>query len=260
MKLVLFGFLISVITLSKLNAQPIVKHPVFVLVPGAWHGGWAWHKVSAGLRAKGEVVYTPTLSGLGEHKNTVNNQIDLDTHIADLVNLIEMEDLHDVILVGHSYAGAVIAGVADRIPERLNKLVFLDAMIVENGQSALTIQPKEVQEALYKVAKKNGGSSVPSWPADAFGVTDREDAKWVNARLTAQPFKTFTQPLTLKHPFGNNLPLIYIACTNPMLPIVKEISARIEKDKNWKYYTLNTGHDAMVTQPKEVITLLELIK
>ncbi|MFT4033451.1 MAG: alpha/beta hydrolase, partial [Siphonobacter sp.] len=104
--------------------------PVFVLVHGAWHGGWCWQDVSQNLREKKYLVYTPTLSGLGEHKNTTNDNINLQTHITDIINLIEMDDLRNVILVGHSYAGTVIAGVADSIPERLSKLVYLDAMIV----------------------------------------------------------------------------------------------------------------------------------
>lgn len=257
-----FYLLISITLLGTgiSNAQSNGKKPVYVLVHGAWHGGWAWQKVSAGLRGQGEIVYTPTLSGLGEHKNTLNYDINLETHISDLVNLIEMEDLHDVILVGHSYSGAVIAGVADRIPERLSKLVFFDAMIVDNGQSAFTVQPKEIQNAIAGIAAKSKGLSVPAWSADAFGVTNPDDIKWVNSRLTAHPYKTFTQKLMLKHPFGNGLPLIYIACTNPMLPIVKEIVSKIQNNGHWKYYTLDTGHDAMITKPDEVTALLESLK
>jgi pimeloyl-ACP methyl ester carboxylesterase len=110
-----------VMNASKAYAQSGEKRPVYVLVHGAWHGGWCWQKISAKLRADGADVYAPTLNGLGEHKNTLNSEINLDTHIADIVNLIKMEDLDNVILVGHSYAGTVIAGVADRIPERLKK-------------------------------------------------------------------------------------------------------------------------------------------
>ncbi len=109
---------LSVLILSSVisNAQSTQKNPVYVFVHGAWHGGWCWQKVSKNLRGHGAEVYTPTLSGLGEHQNTINKDINLDTHIEDVVNLIVMEDLHNVILVGHSYAGTVIAGVADRIP------------------------------------------------------------------------------------------------------------------------------------------------
>jgi pimeloyl-ACP methyl ester carboxylesterase len=229
---------------------------VFVLVHGAWHGGWCWQKVSTQLRAAGNVVYTPTLSGLGEHKNTLNKEVDLNTHISDIVNLIIMEDLHNVVLVGHSYAGTVIAGVADRIPERLSKLVFLDAMIVENGQSPISVQPKEMAVKVAKSTEADHGLSIPAWPADVFGVTDAKDLKWTNERLTAQPYKTFTQKLVLKHPYGNGIPLTYIACVNPQMPVLKVFGDKAKNSPDWKYYTLNTGHDAMITMPDELSALL----
>lgn len=239
------------------KAQPLKEKPTFVLIHGAWHGGWAWEKVYSQLNGLGAKVYTPTLSGLGEHKNTLNADIDLNTHITDVVNFIEIQDLHNVILVGHSYAGTVIAGVADRIPERLSKLVFLDAMIVENGQSALSVQPKDTQEFFKAKAQENDhGLSLAALSADLFGVTDPSDIKWVNNRLTPQPFKTFTQPLELKNPFGNHLPLIYIACIQPQMPALKAFSDQTKNNKNWKYYSMNTGHDAMITQPKELSKLL----
>jgi pimeloyl-ACP methyl ester carboxylesterase len=255
MKTIFFFLLLAVAT--NLQAQATKKPPVFVLVHGAWHGGWCWQKVSADLRAHGASVYTPTLSGLGEHKNTLNRDIDLNTHIEDIVNLIVMEDLHDVVLVGHSYAGTVIAGVADRIPERLSKLVFLDALIIRNGQSALSEQPEQNKAFIMKAAEKDSGLSIPIWTADAFGVTDPKDIQWVNERLAAQPYKSFTQPLVLKHPYGNHLPLIYIGCINPVLFPIKRFMEEVQHDKSWKYYTMNTGHDAMVTTPHELATLFE---
>jgi len=231
----------------------VYAKPVYVLVHGAWHGGWCWQKVSAKLRAEGAVVYTPTLSGLGEHKNTLNADIDLNTHITDIVNLIVMEDLHDVILVGHSYGGIVIEGVADRIPERLSKLVFLDALVLESGESAISIQSKEVREKLEKAK----GLSLPAWSADAFGVTDTADVRWVNERLAPQPYKTFNQPLVLKHPLGNNLPMVYIACLKPQLPVLKQFSDKAQQGTGWRYYAMDTGHDAMVTAPDECTALLK---
>ncbi|GLU55558.1 alpha/beta fold hydrolase [Dyadobacter frigoris] len=260
-KSVISHLFLSVLILSSVisNAQSTQKNPVYVLVHGAWHGGWCWQKVSKNLRANGAEVYTPTLSGLGEHRNTLNKDINLDTHIEDIVNLIVMEDLRNVILVGHSYAGTVIAGVADRIPERLNKLIFLDAMIVRNGESALSVHPKEAREYSENSSKSSNGLSIPSFPVEAFGITNKEDAKWINERLTPQPFKTFTQTLVLKNPYGNHLPLIYIACTNPQMPVLKTFSDRVKNDKNWKHYSLNTGHDAMITVPDELSALLEKI-
>ncbi|MFT4204520.1 MAG: alpha/beta fold hydrolase [Chitinophagaceae bacterium] len=234
-------------------AQNKTDNPVFVLVHGAWHGGWCWQDISQNLRAKGYRVYTPTLSGLGEHKNTTTDNVNLQTHITDIINLIEMEDLRNVILVGHSYAGTVITGVADSIPERLSKLVYLDAMIVHNGESALSVQTEETQNYMNRIIEQK--QNVPPVSAENFGVSDTVKAKWVNDRLTPQPFNTFTQKLILKHKFGNNIPLVYIACVNPQLPVLEKLSKEAQNNSLWTYYTLNTGHDAMITMPKELSKL-----
>jgi pimeloyl-ACP methyl ester carboxylesterase len=256
-RLAFIGVLLSVLMLTDSYAQsPQPKGPVYVLVHGAWHGGWCWQRVSSILRASGALVYTPTLSGLGEHRNVLSPAINLDTHISDVVNLIEMEDLHNVILVGHSYAGTVIAGVADRIPKRLSKLVYLDAILVENGQSALSIQPRAVEETITKSAAKSGGLTIPAWPATVFGVKDTADARWVDARLTGHPLRTFSQRLVLQHPYGNHLPKIFIACTVDMLPAIVPFAEKTKKSKEWQYYELATGHDAMITAPEETAGLL----
>lgn len=242
---------------SIVLAQNNTEKPVFVLVHGAWHGGWCWQDVSKNLREEGYSVYTPTLSGLGEHKNTLNENVNLQTHITDIINLIVIEDLRNVILVGHSYAGTVIAGVADSIPERLSNLVYLDAMIVHNGESALSVQTEETQKYMNQIIEKK--QNVPPVSAENFGVTDTVKAKWVNERLTPQPFNTFTQKLILKHHFGNEIPLVYIACINPELPVLEKLSKEAQNNSLWTYYTLNTGHDAMITMPKELSKLLTKI-
>lgn len=240
--------------------SPKVQPPVYVLVHGAWHGGWAWQRVSSILRENGATVYTPTLSGLGEHRNTLSPAINLSTHIADIVNLIEMEDLHNVILVGHSYAGAVIGGVADRIPERLRKLVFLDPVVVESGQSVLSaINSKLVTAELTKAAAKDGGLSIPAWPASVYGIKDTADVRWLGARLTPQPYRSFTQKLTLAHPFGNHVPMVFIACTAAVNPEFAHFGRDAKNNKRWKYFELVTGHDAMMTAPKETAALFESI-
>jgi pimeloyl-ACP methyl ester carboxylesterase len=254
----LFVFILSTLnTYAQLNHQK----PIFVLVHGAFHGGWCWQKVSHQLRSKGDIVYTPTLSGLAERRHTLNDQIDLNTHILDIVNLLIAEDLHDVVLVGHSYAGAVIAGVADRVPERLSKLIFLDAMLMENGQSALDVSPYDIRRYFVKAANDyDKGLSIPFFTSDFFGVTNSADIKWVNDRLTSQPYKTFAQPLVLKHSYGNGLPLIYIACTDPELRAIKPFADRVKADKNWNYLELKTGHDAMISQPVELSNMLQSLK
>lgn len=239
-------------------AQTSKETPVYVLVHGAWHGGWCWQKVSEKLRGNGDVVYTPTLSGMAERKNELNRQIDLNMHITDIVDLIKKEDLHNVILVGHSYAGAVIAGVADRIPDRLSKLVFLDAMLVRNGQSPLSVSSEDARKNLIKAAANfDGGLSVPAFPAEAFGITDWKDVEWVNAHVSNQPLNTFKQRLTLKHVYGNHLPLIYIACTSPQMLAIKPFADETRSAKGWKYLEIRTGHDAMVTEPDLLAEILQ---
>ena len=248
-----------ILTSFNLNAQN--KPRVFVLVHGAWHGGWSWEKVKGKLSEEGNQVYTPTLSGMGENRDKLNSTIDLNTHIEDIVNLIVKENLHHVVLVGHSYAGLVISGVADKIPERLEKLIYLDALLAENGESAFSVNPKESQDLFKKTALDyDKGLSIPAPSSTWFGVTDSTAVKWTNDHLTSQPFKTFSQPLNLKNSYGNKLPMTYIACISPQLPVLVQFSEKIKKNKNWKYYELQTGHDAMITMPTELARLLLSIK
>jgi pimeloyl-ACP methyl ester carboxylesterase len=259
-----FYLMILLLVLNSINLSAqnrSQQHSVFILVHGAWHGGWCWEKVKEKLSSKGDLVYTPTLSGMGEHKHNLDSTIDLNTHIQDIVGLIVKEDLHHVILVGHSYAGLVISGVADRIPERLEKLIYLDAVLAENGQSTFSVNPKESQEAFSKTAVDHDkGLSIPPPSSTWFGVTDSAAIKWTNDRLTSQPYKTFSQPLVLKHPYGNHLPLTYIACTSPELPVLIQFAEKAKNNKVWDYYELKTGHDAMVTMPSELAALLFSLK
>jgi len=237
-------------------AQNQGHRPTYVLVHGAWHGGWCWQDVAQRLTDAHYKVYAPTLTGLGERKHLIEPSVDIDTHIQDIVNLIEMEDLHDVYLVGHSYAGAVIAGVADRIPSRLHKLIFLDAMIIEDGQSPISLQPKAVQEVQLKNIQRK--ENFAPFDVALFGVTAPSMVAWVKDRLSPQPFGTFAQRLHLKNPYGNGLPLVYIACTDPQLPIMKEMSEKVRADHklNWQYREIATGHDAMLTEPKKLADML----
>jgi hypothetical protein len=138
-------------------------------------------------------------------------------------------------------------------------MIYLDAMIVENGESALSVHPKEAQEFSEKASEKDHGLSVPPFPVEAFGVTNPADIKWVGERLTPQPYRTFTQKLFLKNPYGNGVPLIYIACTNPQMPVLKTFSDRVKNNKNWQHYSLDTGHDAMITVPDKLSALLQSI-
>lgn len=247
-------FLAAAVNVSIAQNNP--KTPTFVLVHGAWHGGWCWQPVTTRLQAAGSVVYTPTMSGLGEYRDNLSPSTDLNTHINDIVHFIEIQDLSEVILVGHSYAGAVIAGVADRIPNRLKKLVFLDALLLENGRSLLSYQTAEGRAEMERQTIPTKGLSIPPFPARVFGIKDPATRKWVDERLTPQPYKSYIQPLTLQHAFGNNLPLIYIECVDEQLPVLKQFADKTRNNKAWEFYSLDTGHDAMITAPDQLTALL----
>ncbi|MDM0070597.1 alpha/beta fold hydrolase [Variovorax sp. J31P207] len=232
--------------------------PAFVLVHGAWHGGWCWTRVASQLRAAGHAVYTPTLTGLGERRHLLSPQVNLDTHIDDIVNLLDFEELENVVLVGHSYAGIVISGVADRARARLRQLVFLDALLLEPGKSLFSDFPQAVVDQRLKTIRETGAGvgAAPALPPSAFGVQDPTDAAWVKRRMTPQPVGTYLQPLQLKAPLGNSLPKTYIECTADPIATLEPTKARVRADAGWRTRTLATGHDAMVVAPGPLSDLL----
>lgn len=229
----------------------------FVLVHGAWHGGWCWWKVAPLLRAAGHTVHTPTLTGLGERAHLGTPQTDLDTHIQDVVNLLEYEELNDVILVGHSYAGMVIPGVADRATGRLAHLVHFDGYTPANGQSVMDIIATATQAS--RVAAHSHGDSWRIPPPDpaAWGITDEPDLRRLRAHLVGQPLGTCVQPLRLVRPAGADLPRTYIYCAGKATPdSFDAAAARLRDDPTWRYRELPTGHEAMITMPHELADLL----
>jgi pimeloyl-ACP methyl ester carboxylesterase len=229
----------------------------FVLVHGAWHGGWCWSKVAAILRGRGHAVITPTQTGLGERAHLLSKSITLDTFVEDIVNVIKFEELKDIVLVGHSFGGNAISGTADRMPERIKQLVYLDAAMLENGQSVFSMLPPDVVAARTKAAQDtSGGLSIPAPPAAAFGLSDPAQQAWLTARLTPHPFGTFTSPLNLKNKVGNGLPAVYISCTDPVYGPL-EASRQWVKKNGMKMIEIKTGHDAMVTLPEQLTDMLD---
>src|SRR5258705_105965 len=188
----------------------------FVLVHGAWHGGWCWSRGADRLRAAGRQGFTPTQTGLGERKHLLSKDITLDTFTKDIFNVIEAEELSNVILVGHSFGGLSISGIADAMPDKIRHLVYLDSLMVEGGKSPFDNLPPDIVAARRKAAEEtSGGLSLPAPPPSVFGISDAKDTDWVKRRLTPHPLNTYTSPLNIKGPVGNNLPRTYIACTNP---------------------------------------------
>ena len=230
--------------------------PHFLLIHGAWHGGWVWNEISEILRYQRYSVSTPTLTGLGEKKHLLSSKITIETFIEDVVNHIIFENLNDIILVGHSFAGSVISGVADRLKDRIQKLIYFDAMILIDSQKPFDITPKETVEQRIELAKKFGNNiSIPAPSADAFGVFDIKKSLLLEEKLTPHPLSAFQSKLILKNEVGNGIPLSYIFCTKPVYKSL-ESSREVVRKMKWPIFELNAGHDAMLTHPKETLNLL----
>ncbi len=228
----------------------------FVLVHGAWHGGWCWREVATSLRAQGHQVFTPTMTGLGERAHLLDANTGLSSCIADIAGVIIAEELQEVILVGHSFAGPVITGVADRIPECLKQLVYLDALVVQHGQSALSLFSAEVQQERSRTIDAEGlRMAIPA--PEKFGVTDPAQQAWLLRRLTPHPLKAYTEPLLLQHPLGNGLPKTYVAVTDPWYPPLAALREWLRVQPDWQWREIAAGHDAMATSPEALAALLE---
>jgi pimeloyl-ACP methyl ester carboxylesterase len=226
----------------------------YVLVHGGGHGGWCYQRVARILRAAGHEVYTPTLTGLGERAHLVTPDIDLDTHIQDIVAVLEYEDLHEVILAGHSYGGLVVTGAADRVPGRIGRLVYLDAGIPEDGQSLDDMAAGLMSEA-RRDARVVDGVELVLWPNSVsvrhYGVTDPDDAAWMQSKLTPHPWKCFGQPIRLKDAEAvKRIPRTEVWCTAMRAP-------RPEGEPLPEgVHELDTGHDLMITEPRATAEIL----
>ena len=228
----------------------------YVLVHGAYHGAWCWKKVATRLRAMDHTVYTPTLTGLGERAHLLRFRPSLDTFIEDVAQVIRYEELDDVILVGHSFGGSTVSGVADRMPERLRHLVYLDALVLQNGQSCATLNPSRI-EAYRQRARNGDGIGVP--PRDnarAYGITDPEMGRWLLTKLTPQPLQAYYDTLMLKHSLGNGVPASYIACTKPYFDGTAKAREFAKTVSGWNFVEIPTGHDAMLLIPDELSEML----
>jgi len=229
----------------------------YVLVHGAWHGGWCWKTVARILRAHGHQVFTPTLSGLGERAHLLSTTIDLGVFIQDVVNVLEYEDLHDVVLVGHSFGGLPIIGAADRVPQRIRQLVFLDAVVLEHGQTAFSrLAPEIVAQRIAQSNESSGGLSIPVPPASAFGVFEPAHVALLERHCTPHPLKTFDDPLVLNGPVGGAIPKAYIQCVNPVYAPMQATRDFVRAQKDWAWDEIETGHDAMISAPEALAAKL----
>ena len=229
----------------------------FVLLHGAWHGGWCWERVASILRARGYRVTTPTQTGLGERSHLMSPDIDLEVFADDVVNHLLWEGLTGVTLVGHSFGGNSISGAAARVPDHIARLVYLDALVPVGGRAPFDdLPPGVVADRLREADESSGGLSIPAPPAAAFGVTDAEDAAWLEARLTPHPLGTFRSALDLGPDPANGLPAEYVLCVDPQYGNV-EGSMNRARGLGWPVREIATGHDAMVTAPAPLADLLD---
>lgn len=233
--------------------------PTVIFVHGGFHGGWCWRRVADPLRAAGWRVYTPSLTGLADRAHLLTPQVTLETHVQDILGLIEAEELGEVILVGHSAAGAVITVVADRVPASIAGLLYLDASLPANGQSMLDFMgdSQGIPTLFRAQAEEHGdGWRVPAGlPFDAagFGVEDAADAAWVNRRMTAHPLAAFTDPVRLSGAGERVKRRVYIRCEGFQIAHGEPLIARLEKDPHWHTERWDCGHSPQVTAPARVV-------
>jgi pimeloyl-ACP methyl ester carboxylesterase len=229
----------------------------FVLVHGTGLGGWCWKFIVPLLRAAGHDVYTPTLTGLGASSHLLHelNRISLDTHVKDVTNMLFYEDLSEVVLVGHSYGGMVITGVAAKEPKRLTQLVYLDAYLPLQGENEIALWPAD-QKKKYHDDLASGIRFRPPVASSMLGITDPKMSRWVQERSSPHPYNTYEDPPASGTQESASIPRTYIHCTLGYFSSWMEpFAARASKLK-WNVYTMAAGHGVMITHPNELAEIL----
>ena len=244
------------------TASVTYRPRTFVLVHGAWHGGWCWRRVADVLMARGNRVFTPTLTGVGDRAHLFSKDISLQTHVEDILAVVETEELSDFVLVGHSYGGFVISGVADALRDRVSHYVYLDASVPPDMSPGASFSwadfnPPEAREARLKLVREQGnGVALPAPPPSAFAVTKASDVAWLQRRLRPMPVGTYIGTFTFASSGSNGLKRTYIASSKPPYALLVSTRDRIRDDNTWSFTTIEAGHDSMVTAPDELASLL----
>ncbi len=240
------------------SAMAQSKSRTFVLIHGAWHGGWCWGPVADILRAKGHKVYAPSLTGLADRSHLLSTSITLDTHIADIVNLFQWEDIKDAVLVGHSYGGWPISGAVEKVLPQVSSIVFVDAFVPDNGQRVMDLNSEQFRKALQDaLAKGEAGRPIPK--AEAFKVIDPKNIAWVQAKMTKQPTNVSTQPIVLTGARDRVAKKTYIRAAEFAQPNFDKYLAAAKADKSWRTFEFpakEAGHDIMVDAPQRLAEIL----
>lgn len=239
---------------DRASAQGRARRRTFVLVHGAWHGGWCWRRVTDLLEAAGHKVFAPTLTGLADRSHLLGPSVTLDTHITDIANLLEWEDLQEVVLVGHSYAGFVIAGVAERTPARLSALVFLDAYVPRNGERMYDLAATTSRESLDS-ALKSGAATRPAPSAASFRVNEGDRA-WVDSKMTPQPVNVAMQRIRLSGAVDRIGTKVYIRATGYPNTAFDAALAVAGATAGWRTFRIDAGHDVMIDAPERLTSML----
>ena len=235
----------------------------FVLVHGAWHGGWCWQRVTLALQQQGHRVHAVTLTGLGERAHLLAPSITLDTHIDDVISAIEVEELHDVILAVHSYAGMIGTAVADRLGKHLKHLVYVDAVVPKPGESWSSTQSAATQQQRLSAAQASTRFSFPPPDPEVFGLHDADHA-WVKRRQTPHPGNTYQAPLDFDVQRVAAVPRTFVSCNKPALATIEPSRLRARDPKFWggawlpksRFVELETGHDPMISEPAALTKIL----
>jgi pimeloyl-ACP methyl ester carboxylesterase len=237
----------------------ITPPPVtFVLVHGAWHGGWCWRFVADRLKSGGGRVFAPTLTGLGERAHLLDKTVNLSTHIEDICGLIRAEDLFGIVLVGHSYGGMVVSGVADRMPERIRALVILDGFVPADGKAMSDYWPASLKAEWDEKAAANGGLSIPPISAESFGVSEHL-CDWVNNHCVPHPYASFTEKIRLTGAHERVPNKVYIRAAKWRSRAFDGFLKEAEANKGWRTTTLDCGHEVMVDAPELLAETLETL-
>jgi pimeloyl-ACP methyl ester carboxylesterase len=223
-----------------------------VLVHGAWHGSWCWKRVRRALQSAGHEVFTPTLTGVGERSHQLSPSVDLSMHVADVVNLIRFEELTDIVLCGHSYGGCVVGGVAEQLPQAIRSLVYLDAFVLENGQSVFDTFPPGQVEATPSSPEDDW--KVAPIPAEVFNV-NLDDRAWVDRQCTMQSAATFQEKVVRTGRFDRPGDTTYILATGWEGSFFPKFHERAQ-GAGWNTLTMACGHDVMLDRPEELARTL----
>ena len=245
-------------------AESETPRKAIVLVHGTWHGGWVWRDVRRDLAARGHDVFTPSCTGCGDRKHLMSPEIGLDTHITDITNLIEYEELDDVILVGHSFAGLTITGVADRMKDRIRRLVYLDALVPRTDRMSGVARKEDGSFPDYWLKREE--KFIDGYQMDYFAeyplemlvpADDEANKAWLARRITPHPARGWSDMLELENGGWEDVPRTFLHCVGQAYQPTSPAMVGPAKGPGWDYRAMDWSRDAMVTHPQELAELLD---